>query len=196
MDFVSLNGAAIVEVVPQSHEHVLAFEPSCVPKSGKHTYGLAMCWNGAHSRAEKGWAIATRAWLDVTPNSAYTRSVEQTSPAPHRDAEETRSDPYLAHIARVVTTQPLQTLKYRAVDGYCSKKTFGDGICALHWHVIGQRRRDAHLRHLYRGPRGDGPGRPQTSDGKVDVNALARFEQVEAGEADIALYSQVVHHPQ
>jgi hypothetical protein len=25
-----------------------------VSKSGKHTYGLDMFWNGAHSRAEKG----------------------------------------------------------------------------------------------------------------------------------------------
>ena len=39
-DFVTLNHAAIVEVVPLSHEHVLAFDPSFVPKSGKHTYGL------------------------------------------------------------------------------------------------------------------------------------------------------------
>jgi hypothetical protein len=33
-DFVSLNHAAIVEVVAPSHEHVLAFDPSFVPKSG------------------------------------------------------------------------------------------------------------------------------------------------------------------
>jgi hypothetical protein len=70
VDFVSLNCAAIVEVVPRRHEHVLAFDPSCVAKSGKHTYGLDMFWNGAHSRAEKGWEIATRAWIDVPHNSA------------------------------------------------------------------------------------------------------------------------------
>jgi hypothetical protein len=31
-DFVSLNHAAIIEVVPVHHEHVLAFDPSFVPK--------------------------------------------------------------------------------------------------------------------------------------------------------------------
>src|SRR5262245_17011223 len=51
VDCVSLNRAAIVEVVPPSHEHVLAVDPSFVPKSGKHSYGLDMFWNGAHSRA-------------------------------------------------------------------------------------------------------------------------------------------------
>jgi DDE superfamily endonuclease len=195
-DFVTLNHAAIVEIVPQSHEHILAFDPSFVPKSGKHTYGLDRFWNGAHSRAEKGLEIATLAWVDVTHNSAYTLSVEQTSPAPHSDAEETRIDGYLAHIARVVTTQSLQTLKYLAVDGYFSKKKFVDGICALDLHVIGKLRRDAHLRHLYSGPRGDGPGRPKTYDGKVDVSELSRFEQVDVDDADIALYAQVVNHPQ
>ena len=196
-DFVTLNRAAIVEVVPQSHEHILAFDPSFVPKSGEHTYGLAMFWNGASSRAEKGVEIATLAWIDVTHNSAYTLSVEQTSSAaPQRDAEETRIDTYLAHITRVVTTQPLQALKYLAVDGYFSKKKFVDGICALDLHVIGKLRRDAKLRHLYRGPRGHGPGRPKTSDGKVDVHDLARFEPVDVDDDDIALYSQVVNHPQ
>src|SRR5215471_9540830 len=107
-DFVTLNHTAIVEVVSPSHEHILAFDPSFVAKSGQHTYGLAMFWNGASSRAEKGLEIAALAWIDVTHNSAYTLSVEQTSPTPQRDTEETRIDTYLAHIARVVTTQPLQ----------------------------------------------------------------------------------------
>jgi hypothetical protein len=54
VDFVTLNRAAIVEVVPPKHEHVLVFDPSFIPKSGKQTYGLDMFWNGAHSRTEKG----------------------------------------------------------------------------------------------------------------------------------------------
>jgi hypothetical protein len=196
VDFVSLNCAAIVEVVPPSHEHVLAFDPSFVPTSGQDTYGLDMFWNGAHNRAEKGLELATLAWIDVTYNSAYTLSVAQTAPAPQSSAEETRIDTSLAHSARVVTTQPLQALKYLVVDGDFSKKKFVDGICALHLHVIGKLRRDAHLRYLYSGPRGDGPGRPKRYDGKVDRSALARFERVDAVEADIALYSQVVNHPQ
>ena len=97
VDFVTLNHAAIVEVVPPSHEHILAFDPSFVPKSGKHTYGLDMFWNGAHSRAEKGMELATLAWIDVTHNSAYTLSVEQTSPAPQSGTEETRIDTYLSY---------------------------------------------------------------------------------------------------
>ncbi len=37
VDFVSLNHAAIVHVVATHHEHVLAFDPSVVPKRGQRT---------------------------------------------------------------------------------------------------------------------------------------------------------------
>jgi hypothetical protein len=193
-DFVSLNHAAIVEVVPPSHEHVLAFDPSFVPKSGKRTYGLDRFWNSTNSRAEKGLEIATLAWVDVTQNSAYALSVEQTPPAPHSTAEQTRIDTYIAHIASVVTTHQLQPLTYLVVDGYFSKQKFVDGICALEMHLVGKLRRDANLRHLYNGPRHSRPGRPKLYDGKVTFSDLARFEQVESGEEDIALYHQVVNH--
>jgi hypothetical protein len=193
-DFVSLNHAAIVEVVAPSHEHVLAFDPSFVPKSGKRTYGLDRFWNGTHSRAEKGLEIAALAWVDVTQNSAYVLSVVQTPTAQSRDAEQTRIDTYLAHIAGVVTTQQLQPLKYLVVDGYFSKQQFVDGLCALDMHLVGKLRRDANLRHLYTGPRHSGPGRPKIYDGKVTCSDLTRFEQVESGDQDIALYRQVVNH--
>ena len=193
-DFVSLNHAAIVEVVAPSHEHILAFDPSFVPKSGQRTYGLDMFWHGAHSRAEKGLEIATLAWVDVTYNSAYTLSVEQTPPTQSSEGEQTRIDTYLSQIAAVVTTQQLQPLKYLVVDGYFSKQKFVDGICALDMHLVGKLRRDANLRHLYRGPRHRGPGRPKTYAGKVICSDLARFEQVESGDEDIALSHQVVNH--
>ena len=195
-DFVSLNRAAIVQVVPQTHEHVLAFDPSFVSKSGKHTYGLDMFWNGAGSRAEKGLEIATLAWVDVTHNSAYTLSVEQTPPTPQSAHEETRIDTYLAHIHRVVTTHRLATLRYLVVDGYFGKKKFVDGICALEMHVVGKFRRDANLRYLYRGPRSQSPGRPKTYDGKVRLDDLSRFAQVPVDDGDIELYHQVVNHVQ
>lgn len=195
-DFVSLNHAAIVKVVPPSHEHVLAFDPSFVSKSGKRPYGLDVFWNGSHSRTEKGLEIATLAWVDVTHNSAYTLSVAQTPTAQSSDAEQTRSDTYVTHIEHVVTTHHLQPLPYLVVDGYFSKKKCVDGICALNLHVVGKLRRDAHLRHLYRGPRHSGPGRPKTYEGKVNFSALSRFEQVESDDDDIALYHPVVNHPQ
>jgi hypothetical protein len=147
-DWVSVNRAAIMQVVPAAHEHVLAFDPSFVPKSGKSTYGLDRFWNGTHSRAEKGLEIGVLAWVDVTANTAYALSVEQTPPALLADPEHSRIDAYVQHLTRVVTTHSWQPLQYLVVDGYFGKKKFVDGVCTLGFHVVGKLRRDANLRYL------------------------------------------------
>jgi hypothetical protein len=46
VDWAGLNVTAIRVVVPTDHESVLAFDPSYIPKSGKHTEGLGHFWNG------------------------------------------------------------------------------------------------------------------------------------------------------
>jgi hypothetical protein len=193
-DFVSLTHAAIVEVVAPSHEHMLAFDPSCVPTSGQRTDGLDRFWNGAHSRAEKGVAIATLAGVDVTYTSAYALSVAQAPPTQSRHAEQTRIDTYLSQIAAVVTTRRLQPLKSLVVEGSCSQQKCVDGLCAWDMHLVGQLRREAHLRHLDRGPRPSGPGRPKTYDGKVSFSDLTRFAQGDSGDEDMALSHQGVQH--
>src|SRR5437879_11611558 len=79
-DLVSLNKAAITEVVPPDHDQALVMDASFVPKSGKTTYGLDRFWNGSHSRPEKGLEISTLAWLDTTGHCADCRSGEPTTP--------------------------------------------------------------------------------------------------------------------
>jgi hypothetical protein len=54
VDCVALHQAAMMPVVPPDHEQALVLDASCIPKSGKRTYGLARFWNGTHSRTEKG----------------------------------------------------------------------------------------------------------------------------------------------
>ena len=72
--------AAIRAVVPAEQESVLAFDPSYVPKSGKHTAGLGHFWNGSAGRAEPGLEVNALSWVDVTANTAYTISAEMTPP--------------------------------------------------------------------------------------------------------------------
>ena len=88
LDWVALNKAAIIEIVPADHEQALIIDASFVSKSGKHTYGLDRFWNGSHSRAEKGLEISALAWLDLTEKCAYGLSVEQTPPSPEPSASE------------------------------------------------------------------------------------------------------------
>jgi DDE superfamily endonuclease len=196
-DFVSLNKAAIIQVIPPDHEQALVIDASFVPKSGKQTYGLDRFWNGSHSRTEKGLEISALAWLDITDNCAYCLSAEQTPPADKTtDAAATRIDVYLDQLARVVSEHHLRHLRYVITDGYYSKQKFLRGVCALGLEHIGTLRLDAHLRALYHGPQRPGPGRPQTYDGKVHWDNLSRFEKVETEDDSIVLYHQVLNHVQ
>jgi hypothetical protein len=196
-DWVSLNKAAITEVVPPDHDQALVMDASFVPKSGKTTYGLDRFWHGSHSRPEKGLEISTLAWLDVTGNCAYCLSVEQTPPTGATpDPEATRMDGYLAQLTRVVTAQDLSCLRYVVTDGYYSKQKFVAGVRAVGLHQIGKLRADAHLRYLYQGPQRPGPGRHKVYDGKVTWSDLSRFERLATDDEHIVLYHQVVHHVQ
>lgn len=196
-DFVSLNKAAIIQVIPPDHEQALVLDASFVPKSGKETYGLDRFWNGSHSRTEKGLEISALAWLDITDNCAYCLSAEQTPPADKTPTSEaTRIDVYLKQVARVVSEHQLSHLRYVITDGYYSKQKFLRGVRALGLEQIGKLRLDANLRYLYQGPQRPGPGRPQTYDGKVHWDNLSRLEKVETEDADIVLYHQVLNHVQ
>jgi DDE superfamily endonuclease len=196
-DFVSLNKAAILRVIPPAHQQALVIDASFVPKSGKKTDGLDRFWNGSHSRAEKGLAISALAWLDITAHCAYCLSVEQTpSTGEAPDPETTRIDVYLDQLTRVVSAQHLCHLRYVITDGYYSKQKFLAGVRVLGLDQIGKLRIDANLRYLYQGPYRPGPGRPNTYDGKVNWDDLARFDKVETDDADIVLYHQVLNHVQ
>lgn len=195
-DFVALNKAAIVTVVPADHEQALALDASFIAKSGKQTYGLDRFWNSCHGRAERGLEISVLGWVDITHNSAYCLSVEQTPPSRAADPESTRIDIYLEQLRRVVTQYHLQPLQYVLTDGAFSKVKFIDGVCDLKLHHIGKLRCDANLRYLYTGPHRPGPGRPKTYDGKVRWSDLSRFERAETSDEGIILYSQVVNHVQ
>jgi hypothetical protein len=196
-DFVALNKAGILRVIPPAHHQALVIDASFVPKSGKKTYGLDRFWNGSRSRTEKGLEISVLAWLDITDNCAYCLSVEQTpSTGEAPDLETTRIDVYLDQLTRVVSEQHLRHLRYVITDGYYSKQKFLGGVRALGLDQIGKLRIDANLRYLYPGPHRSGPGRPKTYDGKVNWDDLSRFDTVETDEDDIVLYHQVLNHVQ
>jgi len=139
-DWVSLNQAAITEVVPPEHDQALVMDASFVPKSGKHTYGLDRFWNSCHGRAERGLEVSVLGWVDITANSAYGLSVEQTPPSLEANPESTRIDVYLAQLRRVVTQYHLYGLHYVRTDGAYSKVKFVDGVCGLNLHQIGKLR--------------------------------------------------------
>src|SRR3954467_11484841 len=66
----------------QQKECIVAFDPTFIPKSGKHTPGLYKFWNGSHRRAEKGLEAGVLAIIDVDDHMAYHIEATQTEVKP------------------------------------------------------------------------------------------------------------------
>ena len=78
-DFVSLNKAAIIQVIPPAHEQALVLDASFVPKSGKKTMALTASGTAVIAVRKKVWK--SRLWLGSTsPTTAHTASVLNRHP--------------------------------------------------------------------------------------------------------------------
>lgn len=200
-DFVGLNRQVIDQTFGHESERVIAFDPTFVPKAGKHTFGKDRFWNGVKSRAEKGLEVSCLAIVDLLHNQGLTLSVRQTLPKAEfhssvesqvQDVDETLIDQYLDHI-RSVRPKLSCCEQYLCVDGGLVRTKLIDGVRALELHVIGKLRCDANMRYLYDGPKRPGPGRQKEYSGKVDWQDLSGLEYVGCDD-DIELYTQVLNH--
>lgn len=192
MDWTGFNRCLINEVFGQTSERVVAFDPSFIPKAGKHTFGRAPFWNGLKSRSEKGLEVSALAVIDLTRNQGLTLSVQQTQPVDPGDEATTLIDRYVEHIQQV---QPhlLLSESYLCVDGGLARKKFVDGVCGVGCHLIGKLRHDARMRYLYQGPKRPGRGRQKVYDGPVDWTQRSRMDLV-GSHGPFYLYTAVLNH--
>jgi len=190
-----LNYHLIASEIPSDHEQALALDASFVKKSGKKSYGLGSFWNGCHSRSERGQEVSVVAWVDISANTAYTLSVDQTPGEQFTQGGSSRNTFYLEQLSRVAAQVKSPSLKYVLTDGAYSTRSFIDGVLETGLHMIGKLRRDSKLRYLYEGPRRSGPGRPKRYDGLMDVEDLSRFEHVSLDDEQTDLYIKTLNHP-
>ena len=212
-DFVGYNRSLIDETFGEASERILAFDPTFVPKAGKHTFSRDYFWNGCANQAQKGLEISALAVVDINQNQALTLSARQTLsqeealqmygvstlsdlPAAQDAAQagenETRMGQYLEHI-RAASAYFTASERYIAVDGSFANANFIDGVKTLGLDVIGKLRCDANMRYLYEGPKRPGRGRQKTYDGKVDWQDLSRLDYVGQDE-HITLYTKLLNH--
>jgi hypothetical protein len=62
----------------QQSECVLAFDPTFVPRSGKHILGVYQFYNGSHKRSEKVLEAGVLAIIDVGDRMVYHIEATQT----------------------------------------------------------------------------------------------------------------------
>ena len=163
-----------------SDDLAIAFDPSFLPKSGKHTPGLGYFYSGCAGRELRGLELSGIAVVDQKDKTALHLEAIQTV-----DLEEDES--LLSFYARTLTDrreqlQQISTLLL--VDAYFAKQPFVDAMMKAGFVIITRLRKDARLRYLYTGPKHRGRGRPRQYDGRIDFYNLRAHKARPCAQAD------------
>jgi hypothetical protein len=178
----------------QQKECILAFDPTFVPKSGKHTPGVYKFWNGSHQRAEQGLEAVVLAIIDVSDQMAYHIEATQTEVAAIDSGADNKGT--MEQYAQMITSHTAILQQYSSVmvvDGYFMKKGFIEALRADDFQVVTKGRRDASLKYLYHG-KYSGHGHPRQYSGKVNLQHIdkRRWKQCYKDE-EITAYEVVVY---
>jgi DDE superfamily endonuclease len=197
-DWPDFHQRVLMTVLDPRSELVSAHDASFIPKSGKQTFGLGHFFHGCASRAERGLEMSTLAVVDVTRRCALTLAVAQTPPGEKTtkaEPEDTRVDFYTQQLRAHRHRLP-PGVQYHGVDGYYTKKKYTDEVVSLDLPVITKLRSDADCVFLYTGPHPRRRGARRKYDGKVNFQALSRFEDLgtRPEEPHLHLYTAVVWH--
>lgn len=164
-----------VELINQSCSRhlIIAFDPSYIPKSGKHTDHLGWFWSGTSGKALKGLEIGGLAVIDIDNNTAMSLEAIQT---PGSNELKEQGMTLVDHYTKIIVERKESLRKmsdYLAVDGYFAKHGFVETITTqTGLHVISKLRADANLQYLYHGEQIEQRGRPKKYDGKIDMKNI------------------------
>lgn len=151
----------------------VAFDPSFIPKSGKHTPGLGYFWSGCASKSLKGLEILGISLVDADTRMSFHLEAVQTPPINTlQDNELTLLDWYAAVLAKQIQNITAIT-QYMVADAFFSKKAFVDKVLGMGLHLVSRLRDDADLRYLACNPKTGKKGRPRMFGDKIDINNLA-----------------------
>lgn len=153
-DFRAFNRRLIQKYT--GSRRLVAFDPSYLSKSGKHTPGVGYFWSGCAGKAKWGLELCGFAAVDINANTALHYFAAQTL----LDDGQGLMDFYCT-LLRQQAPELLKMSRYLAVDAYFSKKFFIDTAIESALHVITRLRDDAVL-HYGPPPKKEGQmGRPK-----------------------------------
>lgn len=123
-------------------QRMIAFDPSYISKSGKHTPGAGYFWSGCAGRAKWGLELCGFAAVDIESNTALHYFAAQTM---REDDQGLMS--FYCSLLRQQAPELLKMSGYLGVDAFFSKKSFVDTACENGLHVITRLRDDAVLHY-------------------------------------------------
>ena len=168
-DFLWFNRTLSERVL--SEHVIIAFDPSYLPKSGKHTPHKGVFYSGCLGKATGGLEIGGLGIVDVEANTAMSLEAIQT---PNSEELKAKEQTLVDHYVSIFTErkEDLEAIsKYAVLDGYFAKKTFVNPVCEqTSLELISKFRKDARLKYLYTGEKKKGRGRPRKYDGDVKLD--------------------------
>lgn len=179
-----------------SSECILAFDPSFITKSGKHTPGVGYFYSGCSGSYERGLEIGCISAIDIKQNTAYHLEAIQ-SPAWSKKQKELSGKTLIDHYSELLIAKKdilLTISNIIAVDAYFSKRKFVDKIIAeMGMEIISRMRDDANLLYRYQGKLKPGKGRPKLYAGKLNVKQVDKRRILKAYEdEEVTIYGGIV----
>ncbi len=190
-DFSTFNWKLIKENC--SGEVILAFDPSYIHKSGKHTEGLGYFWSGQEQKTKKGLEFGCLAVVDIENHTAFHLNGTLT---PDKKEREMKGMNLIDHYVDFILSslpEAASISPYLAVDKYFMKKEFINPMIEAGIHIITKMRKDANLKYLYKGKQKGGKGRKRKHAEKVDLRNVDRrkWETVYENKGEYCLTAEL-----
>ena len=147
-----------------SKDCIIAFDPTYVSKSGKHTPGAGYFYPGCAGREKWGLEFSGIAAIDLTIKKALHLEAVQTFQEPEKET-------LLQCYARTLIDRKEELLlvsKVIAADAFFARAPFVALIAQADFHLVARLQKNIYLRYLYDGPKKKGRGRPKQYDGRID----------------------------
>jgi len=188
-DFLNFNKELVLS--SGSGRYAIAFDPSYINKSGKHTPGVGWYWSGCANSTKWGLEIGGIAAIDIDNHTAFHLEAVQTIITDKESMSLT--DWYIAVLKERKDTLA-SISKYVVADAWFSKKPFVEGIIDMDFHLISRLRDDADLRYLFLEAPSEKRGRPKKYAGKMDPQNIDKqyFELIHRND-EATIYSAIVY---
>ena len=181
-DFFSFNAALANPFC--SNRRAIAFDPSFIHKSGKHTPGIGYFWSGCAGRTLRGLELLSLSLIDADSRLSFHLNATQTPPSSCLQDHGLSLPDWYGGVIKKFLPQILPVAKYVVADAYFSKRGFVDEIYGTGLHLVCKLRDDADLLYLNNQLPTGKRGRPSLYAGKVDpINLNPKyFKDVENGQ--------------
>lgn len=149
-------------------ERIIAFDPSYLPKSGKHTPGTGYFWSDCANTTKYGLEISGFASVGLESRTALHLYAKQT-------IGQQKYDSLLDYYASLVIeqTDQLKAVSDKVVaDGYFWRRPFVDAVTGQGFTFISKLPGNAVLQYPHLGPKTKRRGRPPKYQGRVERLAL------------------------